>query len=90
MLMDDGAIITGVRHYSPEMRATLKRIYSGGLKIFGHYIIKPYHLRVKEQGFVDQFGKFLNREEAYVIAELNNQIIENFGGAKTLYSESLY
>lgn len=51
------------------------------------------------QGFVDQFGRFLDREESWLIACTNNQIIklvgsqtkEDFGknGIK-LYSENLY
>lgn len=27
MLMDDGVIVTGVRHYSPEMRVVLRKMY---------------------------------------------------------------
>ncbi len=41
MLMDDGLIVPGVRHYSPDMRAVLHRIYGDG-----------YHLKVREQGFL--------------------------------------
>lgn len=74
MLMDDGLIVTGVRHFSPDMRATLKRIYGSGIKLFGMFIRKPYHLRVKEQGFIDARGKFLSREAAWKRADSHGQI----------------
>jgi hypothetical protein len=63
MLMDDGLIVTGVRHFSPDMRAIMKRVYGEG-----------YHLKVKSQGFIDAMGKFLTREEAWKVAELHGQI----------------
>jgi hypothetical protein len=45
----------------------------------------------KEQGFIDQFGKFLTREEAWVIASENGQIRRQVGGDQSrLYSENLY
>lgn len=44
-----------------------------------------------EQGFVDQWGTFLTREEARVIAIFNNQIVRRCGGdSHRLYSENLY
>lgn len=45
----------------------------------------------EEQGFIDQFGKFYTREEAWVIAEANGQIIRRVGGDDgKLFSENLY
>jgi hypothetical protein len=79
MLMDDGHIIVGIRHYSPEMRATLHKCYGDG-----------YHKKVKDQGFVDQWGKFLNRKEAWKIASAAGQIRRVVSIAGTLYSENLY
>ena len=44
-----------------------------------------------KQGFIDQFGKFHTREEAYVIAKAAGQIIHRCGGDDgVLYSENLY
>lgn len=44
-----------------------------------------------EQGFVDQFGNFLTRKEAWVIAVRQNQIIRDHDKCVgTLYSEHLY
>lgn len=79
MLMDDDLIVPGVRHFSPDMRAVLNRVYGKG-----------YHLRVREQGFVDTHGQFLSREDAYRRAVANNQIRKQVGKPGTLYSENLY
>lgn len=44
-----------------------------------------------EQGFVDQFGKFLSRQEAWIVAENAGQILRRCGGdGIKLYSENLY
>lgn len=44
-----------------------------------------------EQGFVDQFGVFMTREEALVVAKAAKQIIRRCGGDEhRLYSENLY
>ena len=82
--MEDGLIVTGIRHYSPEMRAIMERIYGEG-----------YHLKVDRNfhngGFVDQYGTYLTREEAWVIAERNRQIIKDHDKCiGTLYSEHIY
>lgn len=79
MLMDDGLIVAGVRHFSPDMRATLHRIYGDG-----------YHRRVKEQGFIDIRGKFLDRSAAWKRAETTEQILKQVSTPGTLYSENLY
>lgn len=93
MLMEDGLIVPGVRHFSPDMRAVLKRIYGDG-----------YHLRVKEQGFIDARGNFLSREDAWKRADQHGQIFlydpmdsgrlipqpANQGTTETLFSENLY
>lgn len=81
MLMQDDSIVVGIRHFSPEMRKIMKRAYGD-----------KYHLQVKEQGFVNQFGKFLTREEAYNVAIMNGQILRNTVSLPhgTLYSEHLY
>jgi hypothetical protein len=79
MLMQDGLVVPGVRHFSPEMRAVLHRIYGDG-----------YHLRVKQQGFVDTHGNFLSREDAWERANQTGQILRDCGTTGELYSENLY
>jgi hypothetical protein len=92
MLMDDGLVVTGARHFSPDMRKVLLRIYGPN-----------YHTHVSEQGFVDTQGRFLDRQTAWWHADANGQIFNldlgrntgerrapNQGNAGTLYSENLY
>lgn len=47
-----------------------------------------------KQGFIDQHGVFMNRREAWKVAEAAGQIIRRVGGddadGGTLYSENLY
>lgn len=49
-------------------------------------------LRLAEQGFVDQWGVFMTREEAYQVAKRQGQIRypENGNGSEKLFSEMLY
>jgi len=92
MLMKDNNIVVGIRHFSPEMRVIM-------LKAYG----EKYHPKVSEQGFVDQFGKFYNRFDAWKLADKNGQIIRatgweespkarpaNMGDDGMLFSENLY
>ncbi len=79
MLMEDGDVVVGIRHFSPEMRKIM-------LKAYG----EKYHLKVKQQGFVDQMGVFLSREDAWKIAEERGQIRRQVSTPGTLYIENLY
>lgn len=81
-----GQLVLGVRHYSQDMHDQLfwrKDAYS-----FEHRLDE-------DQGFVDQFGVFMGREEAYQVAHAAGQIIRpeacgnGIDGPK-LYSEGLY
>lgn len=79
--MNDGTIICGPRHFDEIMRTQLMR---------DKLVWDPKWNRA-EQGFVDQYGLFLTREEAYIIAEFNNQIIREIGyKGNRLFSEHLY
>lgn len=72
-------IVTGARHYDKVMHAQIAR--SEGAAFWRH----------AEQGFIDQFGDFLTREEAWVVAEAQGQIRHRCGGdGKKLFSENLY
>ena len=75
----DGRIVCGPRHFDQVMMEQIKD--------------RPNKdtWRASEQGFIDQFGKFLTREEAMVIAASERQIRREVGGnGIDLYSENLY
>ena len=80
----DGKIIAGVRHFDNIMR---------------QHIGVAFHPEWdwEDPGFIDKFGKFLNREEAWKIADDAGQIKYRVGGdwnnktgTGTLFSENLY
>lgn len=77
----DGDILIGIRHYSKDMHALIDKRYMGKFMFLGD----------AHQGFVDQYGVYMNREEAYKVAEAAGQILypEACIGKK-LYSEALY
>lgn len=81
-----GGIILGIRHYSRDMHEQIKS------RIDGY----RFHTRGDEdQGFVDQHGVFMSREEAYQVALAAGQLRypeacgQGLNGPK-LYSEGLY
>ena len=68
-------IILGIRHWDKLMR---QQAFDSDYSDY-------------EQGFIDNKGKFLTREEAWVVAEREGQIIRRVGGDEgCLYSENLY
>ena len=77
-----GAIVLGPRHMDAVMRV--------------HVHLTPNHdfHDFDEQGFIDQWGIYMNRQEAWKVAEAANQILYRCGGDEakggTLYSENLY
>lgn len=82
----DGALLLGVRHYSKDMRDQISmRIDSAAFR----------NRHDEDQGFVDQHGVFMSREEAYKVALSAGQIVypeacgQGLDGPK-LYSEGLY
>lgn len=76
-------VITGVRHYDSIMH--------GVLNLLDEYVYSCIDRNKEEQGFIDQFGKFYTRREAYIIAKENNQIIRDLGyETDELFSEHLY
>jgi len=75
-------IVCSARHYDRRMHNTMKYLDS-------HRI--PADQEV--QGFIDQFGTFMDREEAMQIVLGNNQKfnkVRNGGDTKELFSEGLY
>lgn len=66
----NGMIITGARHFDSIMRAQV----DAAKETFGGW----------EQGFIDQYGTFLTREEAWKIADAQGQIRRPTGWEKSL------
>jgi hypothetical protein len=78
VLVNDHTICSA-RHFDNVMRAQIEAIN------------EPYSGASVEQGFLDQCGEFLTREEAWVVAEAAGQIIRRVGGdGGRLFSENLY
>jgi hypothetical protein len=64
----DGHLIVGNRHFCPIMRMTLDNLNVDYSK----------HDVGTDQGFVDQWGVYMGREEAWVVAKAAGQIKEVF------------
>lgn len=84
----DGELLLGIRHYSPDMNRQIEARADGD---------KFRKRGDDDQGFVDQWGEWLSREEAYHVAAENGQIVRPFvtrpkpdGTGARLYSEGLY
>lgn len=75
----DGLIVCGARHWDKLMRA--QAVAAGYSPPFSKW----------EQGFIDQFGDFMTREEAWKVAHDQGQFRRRCGGDESeLYSENLY
>ena len=101
-----GEIIVGARHYDKHMhnqidtytklKDNMSMMCICGLANYTHEEVKNYWKSPSpgkriEQGFVDQHNTFYTREEAWIIASNNDQIIRRIPGCDgTLYSENLY
>lgn len=74
----DGVTFCGARHCDSVMR---KQAEAAGIK-----------LTAAEQGFINQFGEFLTREEAMQVVKESGQPfnIERNNGDSYLFSEGLY
>jgi hypothetical protein len=77
-LRKDGRIIAGARHFDEVMRQQIRA--SEGVDFW----------RGAEQGFLTNYGQFLDRKRALVIAMKNRQVVEKIGNGKILFSEDLY
>jgi len=76
-------IVTGARHWDNIMINTVRKIYGNSSKEV---------CSKSDQGFIDQYGRFYSRQEAYQIVQENGQ---PFNAARNtivgeLYSEGLY
>lgn len=77
-LYGNGVMLVGPRHFDATMRDQFRRF---GLK----------HGAPHVQGFIDQWGEFMTREEAHKVATEQGQIRHRCGGDdRELFSENLY
>jgi len=77
-LTADNKIILGVRHHDPIMRATRNSQAS---------ICKG----IEKQGFIDQWGTWVSRDEAlFIVKETGQHLKRPWDEYDTLYSENLY
>ena len=85
-IINEEFLIVGPRHYDLTMREQLKYRYDPDALNDNDFKII--------QGFIDQFGDFHDRQEAWKIAKANGQIYRRVcgddDGDGTLYSENLY
>ena len=89
-------LLVSARHWDEQMHAQYDAAKEGhDAKRHADPALDAYpegHLFA--QGFIDKFGKFQTREQAWVIAEAAGQIIRRVGGdhinGGRLYSENLY
>lgn len=80
-----GIIVMGTRHYSNLMQMALDAL--GGPEVLIAWAGEENY----EQGFVDQYGTFLDRKEAWLLAESTGQIrYRDKLPDGTLYSEHLW
>ncbi len=78
----NGEIICSARHYDLLMHAQIKTSTS----------IEDWKKKSSvEQGFIDQWGTYMSREEALEVATAAGQVLRRCGGdRKELFSENLY
>lgn len=86
--------IMGCRHWDMTMHATASAL---GMDVKdGHDNVHAYAIEngspYEEQGFVDQWGWYMSREEAYIVADRMGQILPHRANisSTTLFSEMLY
>lgn len=80
-------ILVGPRHLDATMRAPMELM---------NIIAPERHVpdEFEDQGFIDQYGEYYSRTEAWKVAEAAGQIAHRCGGdtrdGGTLFSENLY
>lgn len=77
--IDSGYVLYGLRHGF---------IYAQNSLVFGR--LKEERMERAIEGFITNKRMFLNRVDAFKMAQENNQIIEMIGEQTELYSENLY
>jgi len=77
---DHNIVILGVRHFDNHMHKQMEMLD-----------LDEFDFTSEDQGFIDNFGVWMDRKEAYKLAIENGQRIYRCGGdSKKLYSENMY
>ena len=79
-LGDTGILLVGARHWDSVMRAQWK-VLKNTVEVEQKDI---------EQGFIDQYGQFLSRKEAFIVANENGQKLIGENWHNELFSENLH
>lgn len=80
-------VVPAARHFSPAMSMIANLLEEGGMMDRKGRI----GYRHEDQGFIDQFDRYLTREEAYIVANAYGRILKDRNGDdKELYSEGLH
>ena len=88
--LTNGKILLGARHWDFFMHQQANHIEEFYMEVYGEEATEKMFAE-SEQGFIDQYGNFLTREEAWVIAEKNGQIVRDHDKCVgELFSEHLY
>ena len=91
-----GEIVLGLRHCDLIMQESIQNhLDSWSFRTsFNELEAMRKSWRRAEQGFIDNKGQFLNRQQAWYVAQFSNQIVKRVGGDTKgdgcLYSENLY
>lgn len=84
----DFLLLIGARHWDITMRTAYHNLPDSLKEMVDS------NMENEQQGFIDQWGEFMTREEAWKVAEAAGQILHRCGGdtrnGGTLYSENLY
>lgn len=80
-------VVPAARHFSPAMSMIANLLEESGMMDRKGRI----GYRHEDQGFIDQFDRYLTREEAYIVANAYDRILRDRNGDdKELYSEGLH
>lgn len=96
---ESGLIVVGARHFDKLMRAQIFALQGFDKKTAaeGHWggMSSSVDWKDMDQGFIDNFGDYLTRKQAYVLAKYNGQLLKNNDGRchdskNFLYSENIH
>ena len=82
-----GTIVAGARHFDKIMKETIEQMCPDMTKMLDHW---RNGWTQADQGFIDQWGRFYERDEALQLAQQNEQCFRNPEAVYELYSEDLY